>query len=129
LKNVNAIKYAYIINSDGVIISNFNPEKTFQVLDDEHMKEISEYSNRGEPLIVTINDKDGGLIFDLSKPMFHPAMRTKIGTVRIGFSDKILRDEIAKVTINILLIALFSSCLAIAGAIFISIFTVRNMKW
>lgn len=129
LKKLESIKYAFILEKDNRIRQNFDPEKNGTILEDEHMKEIASYSNKTEPLSLTIPDQDeGGMIFDFSKPLFHKIYKTRIGTVRLGFSDKMIRDQIASVTKNILIIALFFLGASIFGAVILSTITIRPIK-
>ncbi len=130
LKRLESIKYAYILDKDNRIKRNFDQARNNTILEDEYMKEIASYSDRSEPLSLTIPDeKEGGMIFDFSKPLYHTVFKkTRIGTVRLGFSDKAIRDQIASVTKNITIIALFFIVASIFGAVILSTITVRPIK-
>jgi serine phosphatase RsbU (regulator of sigma subunit) len=129
LKRLESIKYAYILDKDNRIKQNFDQERNNTILEDEHMKEIASYGDKVEPLSLTIPDeKEGGMIFDFSKPLYHKIFKTRIGTVRLGFSDKAIRDQIASVTKNITIIALFFIFASIFGAVILSTITIRPIK-
>jgi serine phosphatase RsbU (regulator of sigma subunit) len=128
LKKLESIKYAYILDADNKILQNFDPEKNGTVLEDEYMKQIRKYDNRKEPLSLVIPDDEGGLIYDFSKPLFHKIYDTRVGTVRLGFSDKMIRDQIQRMTMNISIIALFFLGASVFGAILLSSITIRPIR-
>ena len=49
---------------------------------------------------------EAGEIYDFSKPLINPLSRDRAGTVRLGFSDRVIRKRIMDITYNIIYIAL-----------------------
>ncbi len=128
LKKLESIKYVYILDADNKIIQSFDPEMRDTILEDEYMKQIREYSNKKEPLSLVIADEEGGSIYDFSKPLYHVNFDTRVGTVRLGFSDKMIRDQIQRMTMNISIIALFFMGASVFGAILLSSITIRPIR-
>ncbi len=137
LQKVNSIKYAYVLDKDNMVIQHFSAgksditEKKGIVLKDEITKKAIEYKNIEKPLLSMYPDPDDreGEIYDFSMPIMHPLYNDlRTGTVRLGFSDKIIRDEIAKITKTIMLSAVFFLIIAIIGAIVLSRMIIRPIE-
>ena len=70
-----------------------------------------------------------GLIYDFSMPIMHPLYKKlRTGTVRLGFSDKIIREEIARITKTILGSAVVFLLIAIIGAIISSRMIIKPIE-
>ncbi|MDY6968866.1 MAG: SpoIIE family protein phosphatase [Spirochaetota bacterium] len=130
LQKIPSIKYAYILDSKNRVLQNFDPGKNDSVLKDEITIKARKYKITDKANIITHPDPDdvGGLIYDFSLPVMHPVFKTRIGTVRLGFSDKVIRDEIAKITKVILLIAIAFLGISILGSIILAGITIRPIR-
>ena len=69
------------------------------------------------------------MIYDFSVPVMHPLYKeTRTGTVRLGFSDKIIRDAIEKATITIVIFAVVFLGLAIIGSVLLARMTIVPVR-
>lgn len=129
LKKIRAVKYSFFLDNDNRILENFNPKLNGTILDDVLTREIARYSDPEKPLIQTIPDADdGGYIYDFSNPLVDKIFKKRIGTVRLGFSDKFIREKIERVTFNILVIAMGFLGIAILGAFVLATIIIRPIK-
>ncbi|MDY6935481.1 MAG: SpoIIE family protein phosphatase [Spirochaetota bacterium] len=130
IQKISSIKYVYILDTDNRILQNFNPEKNGVVLDDEITKSANKYKNTDKPLITIFPDTEdiGGKIYDFSMPVLHALFKSRIGTVRLGFSDRLIRDEISKITRTIIMIAVVFLGISIFGSIVLASITIRPIK-
>jgi sigma-B regulation protein RsbU (phosphoserine phosphatase) len=69
------------------------------------------------------------MIYDFSVPVMHPLRKeTRTGTVRLGFSDKIIRDAIEKAAITIIIFAVVFLGLAIIGSVLLARMTIVPVR-
>lgn len=137
IREIESIRYAYILDKDNRVIQSFSAgkkdvtEKKGAVLDDDITKKAAEYTETEKPLLVLYPDpkESAGKIYDFSMPIMHPLYKKmRTGTVRLGFSDKIIREEIDKITKTILMSAVFFLAIAIFGAIMSSRMIIRPVE-
>ncbi len=130
LKEVEFIAYAYVLEPSGRIIQNFDPSLNGQVLEDEITRKALEYSNKKEPLIQSYDDTQygGSIVYDISIPLFHTVFQERIGTARVGFSNKIIQQEVAKMTRTISLIGLLFLGISILASIMLASITIKPVK-
>lgn len=136
LEKVSSIKYAYIFNARNEIVQAYNskngisePDKS--VLTDEITKKAIANTDIKKPLLVQYTDPDdtSGMIYDFSVPVMHPIFKDqRTGTVRLGFSDKIIRDATKKITKTISMIAAAFLIIAIIGAIILARMTIGPVR-
>ncbi len=129
LQKVTSIRYAYILDKDNIVIQHFSADKKGitdkegVVLKDDITKKALENKKIDRPLLITYPDPEdsAGKIYDFSMPIMHPLYeKLRTGTVRLGFSDKIIREEISKITRTILIGAVVFLIIAIIGSIVLS---------
>ncbi len=130
IQKIPSIKYVYIFDNSNRIIQNFDPEKNGTVLeDDERTRKAKAYEATDKPLMIDYADTaGGGVIYDFSKPVLHTFFKNRIATVRMGFSDKIIRDEIARITRNTMYITVFFLAISILGSFVLSSVTIRPIR-
>lgn len=131
IQKVPSIKYVYIYDTSNRIIQNFDPAKNGTLLEnDDITKRASAYSATDTPLMLDYPDplERSGIIYDFSKPVMHTLYKNRIATVRMGFSDKIIRDEILRVTRNIMIIAVFFLLAGIFGSLVLASITLKPIK-
>jgi serine phosphatase RsbU (regulator of sigma subunit) len=136
LQKVPSIKYAYILDPGNKIIQNYNLEKGItpsesNVLDDDITRKAAAYANPKKPLLIQYTDPQdkAGKIYDFSVPFMHPVRNDeRIGTVRLGFSDKIIRDAIKNAAIAIIVFAAFFLVLAIVGSVLLARMTIVPVR-
>ncbi|MFH0976646.1 MAG: SpoIIE family protein phosphatase [Spirochaetota bacterium] len=136
LQKVPSIKYAYILDPNNKIIQNYTAEKGVTesggaAMDDDITKKAAEYKEIKKPLLIQYPDPmdKAGMIYDFSVPVMHPLYKeTRTGTVRLGFSDKIIRDAIAKATIAVIIFAVFFLGLATIGAVMLARMTIVPVR-
>jgi len=129
MKGLESIKYAYILDADNRIRQNLIPEKNGTVLDDDITRALKNYTELREPLRHTLPDPEGGgLIYDFSKPLVEKLGKKRIGSVRLGFSDGIIRKEIRSMAQNIILIALLFIGVSVVGAVALASFIIKPIR-
>jgi serine phosphatase RsbU (regulator of sigma subunit) len=136
LQKVPSIKYAYILDGKNKIIQNYTLDKGVNEsggasLDDDITKKAAEYTNTKKPLLIQYPDPSdkAGMIYDFSIPVMHPIYKeTRTGTVRLGFSDKIIRDAIEKAAITIIIFAAVFLLLAIIGSVLLARMTIVPVR-
>jgi serine phosphatase RsbU (regulator of sigma subunit) len=136
LQKVPSIKYAYVLDKNNKIIQNYSLEKGVSesvgaLMDDDITKKAAAYTNTKKPLLIQYPDTSdtAGMIYDFSIPVMHPVYKeTRTGTVRLGFSDKIIRDAIAKATIAIIIFAAAFLSLAIVGSVLLARMTIVPVR-
>ncbi|HPO46436.1 MAG TPA: HAMP domain-containing protein, partial [Spirochaetota bacterium] len=131
VQKITAIRYVYIFDTNGRIIQNFDPDKNGTEMDDDEItRRAKEYSGTERPMMLDFPDpvEKGGVIYDFSKPVLHTLFKNRIATVRMGFSDRIIRDQIAQVTRNIMIIAVFFLAAAMVGSFALASFTIKPIR-
>jgi len=131
LKNVTAIEYAYVLDNRAVIRMSMDPKKygmdmskdnaTIEAMKNKDAKKISrtEYPDEKE---------SGGIIYEFSRPLHNPLTNTLQGMVRLGFSDRIIREKIDNITFNIIIMALVFLGVAILGSFFLAGYIIRPIR-
>ncbi len=136
-KKVTSIRYAYVLDKKNKVIQYFRAgkedvtEERGVILKDDITQKAWKYKKTDKPLLITYpdpNDSDGK-IYDFSMPIMHPFYKDlRTGTVRLGFSDKIIRDEIENITETIMMASVFFLAIAIIGAIMSSRMIIRPIE-
>lgn len=129
LKNLEFIDYVYVIDTNKRIIQNFNPQMNGTIIDDDLTSKAINNTDFEKPLLVVYRDNKKNVNFyDLSLPLFHTVQTVRIGTVRLGFSEEIILNEIRKLTITILLIGSFFIVISIVGSIVLASVIIKPIK-
>ncbi len=137
IRKITSIRYAYILDPENKVIQFFSAdstdvtEKKGIVLNDDITRRAAKYTKTEKPLLVKYPDpKDSsGSIYDFSSPIMHPVYKkNRTGTVRLGFSDKIIRDEIKRITRTIMISAVLFLLIAIIGALMSSRMIIRPVQ-
>ena len=123
LKKITSIEYAYVLDKKSSVRMALDPKKygmdlskdsaTLEAVKNKDPKKIvrMEYPDTGE---------GGGIIYDFSRPLTNPLTASWEGTVRLGFSDRIIREKIGHITRNIIIMALVFFGLAVLGSFLLS---------
>ncbi|MBN2403341.1 MAG: HAMP domain-containing protein, partial [Spirochaetes bacterium] len=136
LQKVPSIKYAYVLDPKNRIIQNYSLEKGVvesggASMDDDITKKAAAYTDTQKPLLIQYPDPSdkSGMIYDFSIPVMHPLYKeTRIGTVRLGFSDKIIRNAIENATKTIIVFAVVFLGLAIIGSFLLARMTIAPVR-
>ncbi len=131
VQKITSIRYVYIFDPNGRIIQNFDPEKNGTEMEDDAVtRRAKEYAETERALMIDVPDpvEKGGIIYDFSRPVLHTLFKNRIATVRMGFSDRIIRDQIAEVTRNIMIIAVFFLVAAIIGSFVLASVTIKPIR-
>jgi serine phosphatase RsbU (regulator of sigma subunit) len=129
LKKIKSVKYAFFLDNDNRILENFNSKLNGTIHNDSLTAEISKYNDPEKPLVRTIPDtEDGGYVYDFSNPLVDKIFKKRLGTVRLGFSDKLIREKIEEVSFNIMVIALAFLGISILGAVVLATIIIRPIK-
>ena len=131
IQKIPSIRYVYIFDENNRIIQNFDPEKNGTILeDDEITRKAKQNESTDKPIMVDYPDPAdrGGVIYDFSKPVLHTFFKNRIATVRLGFSDKMIREEVARVTRIIMIIAVFFLAASVVGSFLMAGITIKPIK-
>lgn len=129
LKKLKSVKYSYFLDPQNRILENFDPALNGTVLNDSIMKKVSAYEDKNKPLILSVpRTEEGVTVYDFSNPLYDKIFKRKIGVVRLGFSDKLIREKINTVTVQIMVLAAIFLGISILGAIAVATFIIRPIK-
>ena len=137
IRKITSIRYAYVLDAENKVIQSFSAgstdvtEKKGIVLNDDITRRAVKYTKTEKPLLIIYPDpkNKSGSIYDFSMPIMHPLYKKdRTGTVRLGFSDKIIRDEIERITKTIMISAVLFLSIAIIGAIMSSRMIIRPVE-
>jgi serine phosphatase RsbU (regulator of sigma subunit) len=125
-----SIRYVYVLDLKNIVIQSLDTESKDKELNDEITMEASRYQDTKTPLRKEYPDpKDtGGVIYEFSKPLMDQIYNKRIGTLRLGFSDKIIRDKIAEITKDITFIALIFLSISVVGSIVLSSIIIKPIR-
>lgn len=131
IQSIPSVRYVFIFDPAGRIIQNFDQTKNGTMMPgDDITKKAGEYDKTDRPLMLKYPDPEErrGVIFDFSKPVNHTFFKNRIATVRMGFSDKIIREEVAVMTRNIAVIGVIFLVLSAIGSFLLTGVTIRPIK-
>lgn len=135
LRKLPSIAYAYVLDPSGAVLQSTFLEAVGTKLEDQLTKKALEFEHPSgvpvKPLRQTSPDtKDKkGLIYDLSLPVYDKLTgKKRIATVRLGFSDKIIRSEILKMQKVVLVFAGIAIFAAAFVALLLASITTRPLK-
>ncbi len=123
LNKIPSIEYAYVLDTGNIVQMAIDPKKRgADMSKDEATKLASKNADAKKIVRKEYPDpKDrGGVVYDFSRPIYNPMTRERAGTVRLGFSDRIMRERIWSLTKNILYIALIFIGVSILGSFILS---------
>ncbi len=132
LKKIKHIKYAFVLDRGDLVVRYFDRRGTRDLertLNDKVDRRLANRTARGDVLVLNIDDPTDsrGMIYDFSKTVMDKLDR-KIGTVVIGLSDIIIRDEIANLVKFIIAISLLVLGIAIIASIVMATVTIRPIR-
>jgi serine phosphatase RsbU (regulator of sigma subunit) len=132
LKKIKHIKYAFILDRDDLVIRYFDrrgARELEKTLTDRVDRSLAGRTANPKVLVLNVDDPTDarGTIYDFSKTVMDKLDR-KIGTVVIGLSDIIIRDEITKLVKFIIPMALLVLGIAIIASIIMATVTIRPIR-
>lgn len=122
LKKITSIEYAYVLDRKSVVRMALDTKKYGMDLSKDSAT-LEAVKNKDPKKIVRMeypDSKEVGVIYDFSRPLTNPLTSTWEGTVRLGFSDRIIREKIGNITRNIIIMALAFFGLAMLGSFLLS---------
>ncbi|MCX7680006.1 MAG: SpoIIE family protein phosphatase [Spirochaetes bacterium] len=122
LKRVPSIEYAHIVDDKLIIrMALSEKENGEDVSKKEGVKEIIQTKEKNKIFERQFNDENTNkTIYEFYAHTFNPLNNAWGGFVRLGFSDKIIRDRVMQMTFVIAIIALAFLGIAVIGAILMS---------
>jgi len=134
LQKIDHFNYAFILNQEGQIIQYFDRRKENRAVGEklaDGIKRGDGAENKNNDVSLTdfkdpVNPR--GKIYDFSKVILNKLDGKPIGTVILGLSDKIIREEVANVIKVISLISLVFLGLSIVGAIILATITIKPIR-
>ncbi|MBP7736288.1 MAG: SpoIIE family protein phosphatase [Spirochaetes bacterium] len=133
LKKMNHIHYAFILDKDDAVVQYFDRRKERELqapLSDRIERKLAERATTEDIRVVKVEDPGptGGKIYDFSKTILNKLDKRKIGTVIIGMSDVIIRNEIRNLLTFIIPISLVFLGISIVGSVILATYTIRPIK-
>jgi serine phosphatase RsbU (regulator of sigma subunit) len=134
LQNIPYFKYAYILDKDEEIQQFFDRTKKQKIGDklvEKFDRAKGEKRGGGKILVTQYADPEdtNGIIYDFSKLVPSPINeQLNIGKVIIGFSDRVIRDEVWMITQVIMLISLTFLGISIVGSIILTSVIIKPIK-
>lgn len=133
LRKIAYIHYAFILDKNDSVVQYFDLRKEREVqapLRDGIDRKLTERTGKDNILVLTVDDPRDprGKIYDFSKTVLNKLDKRRIGTVIIGLSDIIIRNEIASLITFIVPIALVFLGISIVGSIILATYTIRPIK-
>lgn len=123
LKKVPAIEYAYLLNEKNFVRMSLDPKKNGADMSKDAAT-LAAVKNADHKKILRKKYPDpkdeNGEIYDFSKPIVNPLSGDRAGTVRLGFSDRVIRKRIMDLTYNIIYIALVFLGVSVLGSVLLS---------
>ena len=126
--------YAYILDNEGIIQEFFHLTEKNKIGDKfKESGERTKVQMMGDGKILVNNypdpDDSSGVVYDFSKPIPNKINnQLNIGKVIIGFSDRVIREEVSKVTKVIVLISLIFLGISIVGSIILASIIIKPIK-
>ena len=120
-KMKDSIRYVHVFNTEGLVIKSSKTELNGTVLDKSSVRDILSYGEKNIVRKVSITDSEDpeGKIFDFALPVYHRTQKEmKLAVVRLGFSDKMIREQVKRIR-NM---AGFITLAAVIGSIIIAFF-------
>jgi serine phosphatase RsbU (regulator of sigma subunit) len=132
LKKIRHIKYAFVLDKGDLVVQYFDRRASRDLerpLADRVQRRLAGRAASGEVLVLNTDDPTDsrGAIYDFSKTVMDKLDR-KIGTVIIGLSDIIIRDEIRNLMTFIIPISLLVLGIAIIASVVMTTFMIRPVR-
>lgn len=130
LKSISMIEYAQVVDDKLIVrMALSEKENGEDVSKKPEVKDILQNKEKNKIIDKKFNDeKSGGTIYEFSSHVFNPLNNAWAGFVRLGFSDRIVRDKIMRITIIIAIIALVFLGVAVVGAVLMSGVIIKPIK-
>jgi serine phosphatase RsbU (regulator of sigma subunit) len=132
LKKVKHIKYAFVLDKNDRVVQYFDRRGSRELerpLTDRVDRKLAGRVAKADVLVLNTDDPTdiAGTIYDFSKTVMDKLDR-KIGTVIIGLSDIIIRDEIRNLLTFIIPMSLLVLGIAIVASVVMATFTIRPVR-
>jgi len=133
LKKIDYIMYAFVLDKDDTLAQYFDRRGDRAIsgpLNDRIDRKLASRAQSSDILILNLDDPGnmGGRIYDFSKTILNKVDKRKIGTVIIGLSDIVIRNEIENLVKIIVPIALGFLLISIIGSVVMAGLTIRPVK-
>ncbi len=133
LKKIDYIMYAFVLDRDDTVEQYFDrrgDRAISQSLNDRVDRKLASRTQSGDILILNLNDPGNprGRLYDFSKTILNKVDKRKIGTVIIGLSDIVIRNEIDNLIKIIVPISLGFLLISIIGSVVMAGLTIRPVK-
>ncbi len=132
LKSISMIEYAQIIDDKLIVRLALSEKENGEDLNkkkDEELREVLEKKEKNKIIDRKYHDrKSGGIIYEFSAHIFNPMNDSWAGFVRLGFSDRVIREKVMQMTIVIAIIALVFLGVAVVGAVLMSGVIIKPIK-
>jgi sigma-B regulation protein RsbU (phosphoserine phosphatase) len=131
IKTLESVKYAYVLDSDGRVQASTKTDSIGNVLKDKYTKSALKNKDKNNILIQKYSDPEESslIIYDFSKAIYDKVTgKRRIATARIGFSNKVIRNQIENITRVIIIISLIFIAISIIFAFFLAWFTTKPLK-
>mgnify|MGYP001186470602 CR=1 FL=1 len=83
-----SIVKAYVLDRDGRIRQNFDPEMNGKVLDDAIPRRIFDESNHNKPALIGSRNTEYGTMYTFALHLHERLYKQRLGTVRIDYSER-----------------------------------------
>lgn len=133
LKKIDYLLYAFVLDKGDMVIQYFDRRgmrAVTQPLEDGVDRKLASRTASGDTQVLNMKDPADqmGTIYDFSRTVLNKIDRRKIGTVIIGLSDSVIRNEINNLVWIIVPISLVFLLISIAGSIIMATLTIRPVK-
>jgi len=133
LKKIDYLMYAFVLDKGDMVIQYFDRRgnrDVMQPLDDGVDRGLAARAANGDIQMINLKDPADprGRIYDFSKTVLNRIDKRKIGTVIIGLSDIVIRNEINSLIKIIVPISLVFLLISIVGSVIMVTLTIRPVK-
>lgn len=138
LKKIESYRYVFVLGKENEVLYYFDRRGSDGDIEHAERKPLNDsiervLDNRGDPESIDVYDYrdpvNGGRIYDFSRIVYSRAGKgIKAGSVIIGMSDTVIRNEVAKLKKLILFIFLGFLVISILGAVVLSMIIIRPIK-
>ncbi|MBN1495758.1 MAG: SpoIIE family protein phosphatase [Spirochaetes bacterium] len=133
LKKIDYLLYAFVLDKGDMVIQYFDRRgnrDVMQPVNDGIDRGLAARAANGDIQMINLKDPadSRGRIYDFSKTVLNRIDKRKIGTVIIGLSDIVIRNEINSLVKIIVPISLVFLLISIVGSVIMVTLTIRPVK-
>ncbi len=131
LKKISSIDYAYVIDGSDMVRKAIDPKKDGADLSKDVATIEAKKNTDPKKIIIReypATDGSRGVVYDFSRSLVNPLTGNRIGMVRLGFSDRVIRQRIREITLNILYIALGFIGVAVLGSFILAAIIIKPIR-